>query len=85
MALKRALEFCQGQWVITMDDDLQHPPSELPKLIDATQNHNDVDVIMGAYGARRAQLHKSIGASRDSNLNRETKTCWLSGRTTEIC
>ena len=62
MALKRAFEFCQGQWVITMDDDLQHPPAELPKLLDATQANPDTDVIMGAYGAKRAQLHKSIGA-----------------------
>ncbi len=63
MALKRAFEFCQGQWIITMDDDLQHPPSELPKLLEATRNAGDVDVIMGAYGAKRAQLHKSLGAS----------------------
>ena len=61
-ALKRAFEFCQGQWVITMDDDLQHPPTELPKLIDATCQRHDIDVIMGAYGAKRAQLHKSLGA-----------------------
>jgi glycosyltransferase involved in cell wall biosynthesis len=25
--------FCKGNYVITMDDDLQHPPEEIPKLI----------------------------------------------------
>ena len=25
-ALQHGLEFCRGEWVITMDDDLQHPP-----------------------------------------------------------
>jgi len=62
VALKRGLEFCQGQWVVTMDDDLQHPPSELPKLINAAREMEDVDVIMGAYDSQRGQLHKSLGA-----------------------
>lgn len=32
--------------VVTMDDDLQHPPAELPKLLDALTD--DVDVVYGA-------------------------------------
>lgn len=32
--------------VVTMDDDLQHPPSELPKLLDALTD--DIDVVYGA-------------------------------------
>lgn len=38
--------------IVTMDDDLQHPPEEIPKLVDAI--NEDVDV---AYGiAREAQF-----------------------------
>ena len=62
VAMKRGLEFCQGEWTITMDDDLQHPPSELPKLIDAAINDPDIDVVMGAYGASRGMVHKTLGS-----------------------
>ncbi len=63
VALKRAFEFCQGEWVITMDDDLQHPPEELPKLIStARDNAQDIDIVMGSYDATRAHLHKTLGA-----------------------
>lgn len=61
VALKRGLEFCQGKWVVTMDDDLQHPPHELKKLLEAATN-NDVDVVMGSYPQARSQVHKSLGA-----------------------
>ena len=62
IALKRGLEFCKGQWVITMDDDLQHPPSELPKLVSAARDNPDMDVIMGAYSTDRGSMHKSLGS-----------------------
>lgn len=32
--------------IVTMDDDLQHPPSEMPKLVDALQP--DYDLVYGA-------------------------------------
>lgn len=38
--------------VVTMDDDLQHPPAELPKLLAALTD--DIDVV---YGAPAAQPH----------------------------
>ena len=62
VAMKRGLEFCRGEWVVTMDDDLQHPPSELPKLINATRESGDMDVIMGSYSAERGELHRTLGS-----------------------
>lgn len=62
IAFKRGLEFCLGQRVITMDDDLQHPPKELPKLISAATENPHIDVIMGAYGSDRGAVHKSMGS-----------------------
>lgn len=59
---RRALEFCRGSWVITMDDDLQHPPRELPKLIKAIETNPDIDVVMGSYSTQRVNTHKSLGA-----------------------
>jgi polyisoprenyl-phosphate glycosyltransferase len=35
-----------GALVITLDDDLQHPPEEIPKLI-AAMKANDVDIVFG--------------------------------------
>lgn len=35
-----------GQYIITLDDDLQHPPEEIPKLI-AAINANEVDIVFG--------------------------------------
>ncbi len=64
VALKRAFEFCQGEWVITMDDDLQHPPQELPKLIAAAlDNAGNVDIVMGSYDSTRSHWQKTAGAT----------------------
>lgn len=37
----------KGHYVITLDDDLQHPPEEISKLIDKIKD--DYDVVMGKY------------------------------------
>jgi polyisoprenyl-phosphate glycosyltransferase len=40
------LHHCTGDLVITMDDDLQHPPDEIPKLIQK-QAENNADLVYG--------------------------------------
>jgi undecaprenyl-phosphate 4-deoxy-4-formamido-L-arabinose transferase len=45
-ALVCGFGFAQGEIIITMDDDLQHPPSELPKLL-AAFRETDPDVLYG--------------------------------------
>lgn len=32
-----------------MDDDLQHQPEELPKMINVMKERDDVDVIIASY------------------------------------
>ena len=40
-----------------MDDDLQHPPEEVPKLLDALEADPDLDAVMGSYaGYQEARL-----------------------------
>lgn len=46
-ALMCGFNHAQGNYVITLDDDLQHPPEEIPKLIDAIENDSNCDVIIG--------------------------------------
>jgi dolichol-phosphate mannosyltransferase/undecaprenyl-phosphate 4-deoxy-4-formamido-L-arabinose transferase len=38
-----------GDIVVTMDDDLQHPPEELPKLLAALRQHSEWDAVVGAW------------------------------------
>jgi glycosyltransferase involved in cell wall biosynthesis len=56
------LEHASGQYVITMDDDLQHPPEELPKLIEAMKQHPAMDCIMGKYMVKQHNAVRNAGS-----------------------
>jgi undecaprenyl-phosphate 4-deoxy-4-formamido-L-arabinose transferase len=45
-ALMCGFHHAQGQLILTMDDDLQNPPEEIPKLLDAMAR-GDHDVVYG--------------------------------------
>lgn len=49
MATMCGLAAARGQIVVTMDDDLQHPPEELPKLLDALEEHPEWDAVVGSW------------------------------------
>ncbi|MCH7670521.1 MAG: glycosyltransferase family 2 protein [Acidobacteria bacterium] len=51
-----------GDVVITMDDDLQHPPEELPKLIGALKDNPDWDVVIGSWDRGRDGWFRAIGS-----------------------
>jgi undecaprenyl-phosphate 4-deoxy-4-formamido-L-arabinose transferase len=46
--------------VVTMDDDLQHPPEEVPKLLDALTD--DHDVVYGRPHAEQHGLFRNLAA-----------------------
>lgn len=48
-ALMCGFAHVRGDYILTMDDDLQHPPTEIPKLIEAMNEQEDCDVVIGAY------------------------------------
>jgi len=60
-ALMCGFSFASGRYVITMDDDLQNPPEEIPKLIDAITN-SDFDVVCGMPKKRKHSLFRNIGS-----------------------
>ncbi len=60
-ALLCGFHYVKGDFVITMDDDLQHPPEELPKMISVMNERNDVDVILARYENRKHNLIRRIG------------------------
>ena len=60
-ALLCGFQYVRGDFVITMDDDLQHPPEELPKLINVMNERDDVDVILARYENRKHGLIRRLG------------------------
>jgi glycosyltransferase involved in cell wall biosynthesis len=46
-AVLRGLNHATGEYIITMDDDLQHPPEEIPKLINKIRE--GYSVVYGKY------------------------------------
>ena len=60
-ALLCGFAYVDGDFVITMDDDLQHPPEELPKMIQTLNERDDVDVIIAKYEGRKHSLIRRIG------------------------
>ena len=51
----------KGEFVVTMDDDLQHQPEELPKMINVMNERDDVDVIIASYEGRKHNLIRKLG------------------------
>lgn len=51
-ALICGIQAAQGEVIVTMDDDLQHPPEEIPKLLDKLAEGYDV-----VYGAPQEEQH----------------------------
>ena len=51
----------KGDFVVTMDDDLQHQPEELPKMVRVMEERPDVDVIIASYEGRKHQLIRKLG------------------------
>jgi len=60
-ALMCGLHHVSGDFIVTMDDDLQHPPEEIPKLIEAIEN-SDNDAVFGTYIKKQHSLLKNMGS-----------------------
>jgi undecaprenyl-phosphate 4-deoxy-4-formamido-L-arabinose transferase len=60
-ALMCGFRHCRGRYVVTMDDDLQNPPEEIPKLLSAIEA-GDFDLVYGRYGDKRHDHWRNIGS-----------------------
>jgi glycosyltransferase involved in cell wall biosynthesis len=61
----------RGQLIVTMDDDLQNPPYEVPRLCKFMEQHNEIDVLFGRPREKRHALWRRAGSemiNRMSNL-----------------
>lgn len=53
--------FSKGNFIITIDDDLQIPPSEIVKLIECRQQ-TQADVVYGVYPLKKHSLIRRLGS-----------------------
>ena len=60
-ALLCGFKYVKGDFIITMDDDLQHPPKEIPKLVQVMNERDDVDVIIAKYEGRKHNIIRRMG------------------------
>ena len=62
-AILCGLKYIKGDFVITMDDDLQHPPEEIPKLINHMLKHEHIDIVMGSYINKEHSMTRNMGSN----------------------
>jgi glycosyltransferase involved in cell wall biosynthesis len=66
-ALLCGLLHSKGDWVVTLDDDMQIPPEEIGKLMEyATE---DVDLVVGKFKEKRHPLVRRLGSQVVQKLN----------------
>lgn len=59
----------KGDYVITMDDDLQNPPGEIAKLIDAALQ--GYDLVLGRFETKQHSFVRRVGSRFVGWLNRK--------------
>lgn len=60
-ALMCGFRASRGEVVVTMDDDLQNPPEEVPRLLDSLAARN-LDVVYGRYESKRHHRARNAGS-----------------------
>src|SRR2546427_4118639 len=61
-ALMCGFRHSRGKYTITMDDDLQNPPEEIPKLLQAIETEG-LDLVYGSYDTKKHRCWRNIGSA----------------------
>lgn len=61
-ALMCGLEIARGAHIITMDDDLQNPPEEIPKMLAYIEGHG-LDLVYGCQNERQHAGWRNLGSA----------------------
>ena len=56
------MNHAQGEIIVTMDDDLQHRPDQLPKLVDTLNGNTQVDCVFGYFQRKRHAGYRNLGS-----------------------
>jgi glycosyltransferase involved in cell wall biosynthesis len=73
-AVFAGLERSRGEWVITIDDDLQNPPEEIIHLVEAAAAGNH-DVVFGKFQQKKHSLVRRIGSGVIRLMNNRIFLC----------
>lgn len=68
-ALMCGFNYAKGEYIITMDDDLQHPPEEIPKMLEAIKSDSNYDVIIGKPVEKKHSLYRNFLSWAANYLN----------------
>lgn len=68
-AIFTGLSYSTGEWVVVMDDDLQHSPYDIPKLLEEAKK--GYDVVFANFNHKKQKLWKNLGS-------------WFNGKMSEI-
>ena len=58
-AVMAGLKHSNGEWMIIMDDDFQHPPDEVLKLFNYSSN-NKFDVVYGCFRKKKYNFFRNL-------------------------
>ena len=56
-AVKRGIREAVGDWILLLDGDGQHPPHELPAMIEQAQRY---DMVVASRGGKGGSIHRNI-------------------------
>lgn len=62
------LKHSVGEWVVTMDDDLQNPPKEISKFIERSKS--GATLIVGKFKQKKHPIYRRIGSYLFQKINR---------------
>jgi polyisoprenyl-phosphate glycosyltransferase len=54
------ISYARGKWVVTMDDDLEHPPESVPALLAA--GNDDYPLIYGVFEKRTHATYRNLSS-----------------------
>ncbi|PLX84410.1 MAG: glycosyltransferase [Desulfuromonas sp.] len=66
-ALLCGFGYCEGDYVVTIDDDLQNPPEEIPKLYEKLAE--GYDAVFGCYRDKKDKSYKNFGSYLIRKIN----------------
>lgn len=59
----------KGDYVITMDDDMQNPPSEIIHLIKKVESNPELDLVFGKFKEKKHPFYRKMGTKLINYLN----------------
>jgi len=65
-AITAGLEHARGSWIVVMDCDLQDPPEEIPRLLEAARG--GYEIVLARRTGRRHSLFRRLSAYAFSSL-----------------